>query len=415
MAADHTAVQVRLAGFRYHPAIGGAEHLARRLLREIGSRLHMDVVTVVTNNRTDWLRLLVDGVRNQKERYQVDGRDVCALPRWPVPVRRRLRRLTPLYHLPRSPAPGLMGRILAPELAAAIDGGQLVHNVFMGREAFSLGLMLAAHRAGRPFLFTPLRHQRPLGWSSPAFVELYRSADRLIALTQDESRWLQAHGAPADRIRVIGVGPLSDPAASPEAARKLVGDRKIVLFIGQLHRYKGFEALLRAAHILEDRRDVSFVFVGPDIRGHARKFRNAGGNVLYLSSVDDPLRDSLLTACTVLCVPSSQESFGLVLLEAWACGKPVIGGPAAATAELIEQDVDGWVVPQNPRAIADRLTHVLDDEDLARRVGARGRLKVETRFSWPSIAKAYLDVYAELGIELPPRSPSGGGSGRGAS
>ena len=262
--------QVRLTGFRYHPAVGGAEQHARRMLREIGQRLEIDVVTLLTSNRTDWLDALIDGARDADEDYEVDGRSVRALARWPSPVRRRLRRLAPFYHLPGSPVPSLMGRILEPELAGVAAGTSLIHNVFMGREAFSLGLLLAARHAGRRFVFTPLRHARPLGWSSPAFRELYRSADALVALTENEASWLQAHGADRARIEVIGIGPLSDPAASEEPARRLVAEETIVLFVGQLHAYKGYRAVIAAARSFEQRKDVRFVFIGPDVRGHAR-------------------------------------------------------------------------------------------------------------------------------------------------
>jgi glycosyltransferase involved in cell wall biosynthesis len=104
----------------------------------------------------------------------------------------------------------------------------------------------------------------------------------------------------------------------------------------------------------------------------------------------------------MLCVPSSRESFGLVAVESWACGKPVIGGPAAATRELIDDGVDGWVVAQDPAAIEARLRALLDDPDLARQMGAQGRAKVQKRFAWPSIATAYLQLYEELGVR--PRS-----------
>lgn len=395
---QHPASDVRLVGFRYHPAIGGAEQYARRLLREIGDRLSIDVATVVTANRTDWLRLLIEGVRDREERYLVDSRAVRALPRWRRTTRRRLALLSPLYHLPRSPVPSLMGRILADELAGVVAGASIIHNVFMGREAFSLGLMLAARRAGSRFIFTPLWHQRPLGWNSPAFFELYASADRLVALSHMEFQWLVAHGAPAENVRVIPIGPLNDPTASPEAARRVLGDQKIVLFLGQLHDYKGYRQLLVTAARLGERRDVLFVFAGPDLRGHARIFRNAPPNVRYLPLVDDAMRNSLLQACSVVCVPSSRESFGLVLVEAWACGKPVIGGPAAATRELIDQGVDGWAVSQDPEAIAARLRPLLDSPELAHEMGAHGREKVHKRFAWPAIAKDYLRLYGELGV-----------------
>ena len=383
-----------MVGFRWAPAIGGAENHNRRMLRQLGDRIDADVVTLATSNRTDWLKVLIDGERDEPLTYDVDGRRVTALPRWPADVRRRLRLLAPFYHLPASPAPSMMGRLLAPHLRSVAAGTEIVHNVFMGREAFSLGVMLAARRASLPFVFTPLRHERPLGWNSPAFRTLYRSADAIIALTQNEAAWLEAQGSPRDRLQVIGIGPMNDPEASPLPAFKAIGGRpRIVLYIGQLYAYKGFRALLGAARRLQSLRDVLFVFAGPDVRGNGREFQGAGPNVRWLGAVDDGLRDSLLSACTVLCVPSSRESFGGVIVEAWASGKPVVGGPASATHELIDDGVDGWTVPQDPAAIAIRLSSLLEDPALATSMGARGKQKVERRFSWSAIADAHLDVY----------------------
>jgi glycosyltransferase involved in cell wall biosynthesis len=221
-------------------------------------------------------------------------------------------------------------------------------------------------------------------------------------MTSVEADWLVAHGAPRGNVRVIPIGPMNDADASAEPARELLGDRQIVLLLGQLHTYKGYRELLAAAARFADRRDVLFVFGGPDIRGHARIFRNAPANVRYLPSVDDAMRDSLLQACTLLCVPSSRESFGLVAVEAWACGKPVIGGPAPATRALIDHGVDGFVVAQEPGAIEARLRELIDNPELARQMGAQGRAKVQQRFTWPSIAAAYLELYQELGVR--PRS-----------
>lgn len=389
--------RLRVFGYRYAPAIGGAENYTRRLLRQIGARLDVDVIALLDTNRADWLRVLIDGARDTPSTYEVDGRRVTTLARWPADVRRRLRALAPAYHLPLSPAPALMGGILTPQLAPMVSGVDVVHNVFMGREAFSLAIMRAAHRAGLPFVFTPLRHQRPLGWSSPAFRTLYRESDAVVALTKGEAAWLAERGAQRSRLRVIGLGPQNDPSASPNPAFELIGGRpKIVLFVGQLHPYKGFPQLIEAARRFESRREVLFVFAGPDVRGNARLFARAGSNVRWLGPVDNAMRDSLLAACTVLCVPSSRESFGSVVIEAWASGKPVIGGPAAATRELIEEGVDGWTVPQDPAAIAARIAGVLDDDALAQAAGSRGREKVARRFSWETIAVEHLEIYERL-------------------
>ena len=389
--------RITLAGFRYAPSIGGAENYARRLVSEMGDRVDADAITLLTDQRTDWLRAMIDGARDEPERYRVDGREVTALPRWPSPTRRALWALTPGYHVPGSPAPWQMGRLLAPHLSRWLVSGRILHNVFMGREAFSAGLLIASRRAGMPFVFTPLRHQRPLGWSSPAFRRLYRESDAVIALTRGEADWLAEHGAPRARLHVIGLGPQNDPAAPAAPALDAVGDRRcIVLFLGQLHSYKGFGELLAAARLLESRNDVVFVFAGPDVRGNGAAFARAGANVKWLGAVPHGLRDSLLAASTILCVPSSRESFGSVVVEAWACGKPVIGGPAAATRELIADGVDGFVVPQDGRVIAERVARLLDDPALASDMGCRGKEKVEKEFTWASIAQRHLEIYESL-------------------
>jgi glycosyltransferase involved in cell wall biosynthesis len=236
-----------------------------------------------------------------------------------------------------------------------------------------------------------------LGWNSPAFRRLYQRSDALIALTHGEADWLVEHGADRAKVHVIGIGPMNDPSAPVQPALNRLGDdRKIVLFLGQLHRYKGFAEVLEAAKLLEHRRDVQFVFAGPDVRGHSGVFAHARPGVTWLGTVSDDLRDSLLCACTAVCVPSSGESFGGVAVEAWSCGKPVIGGPAAATRELIADGVDGFVVPQDPQVIADRLTRLLDDPGLAQAMGSKGKEKVRQKYNWDSIADAHIEVYRSL-------------------
>jgi glycosyltransferase involved in cell wall biosynthesis len=290
-----------------------------------------------------------------------------------------------------------MAKALAPHLESVVADSKVVHNVFMGREAFSAGLQIAAQRKHKPFVFTPLRHQRPLGWTSPAFRRLYQSSDAVIALTHGEADWLEEHGANRSRLHVIGLGPQNDPAASPQKAFDTLGpDRQIILFLGQLHPYKGFRELLAAAGLLERRRDVHFVFAGPDVRGNGAAFRSAGHNVTWLGPVSEDMRDSLLNACSILCVPSARESFGSVLVEAWSCGKPVVGGPAAATRELIEDGVDGFVVPQDPRQIADRLETLLYNPDRAADMGCRGKEKVHRDYSWRAIADTQIGIYEQL-------------------
>src|SRR2546428_5080270 len=142
--------KVTVAAFRYAPAIGGAENYTRRLLREIGERVDVNIVTLLTTQRTDWLRALIEGERDQVDSYAVDGRAVTALARWPFATRRALNLLAPGYHVPGSPSPWLMGRMLSRPFAGAAAATQVPPNILLGREALPAGLLQGAGNAGKP-------------------------------------------------------------------------------------------------------------------------------------------------------------------------------------------------------------------------------------------------------------------------
>ena len=100
----------------------------------------------------------------------------------------------------------------------------------------------------------------------------------------------------------------------------------------------------------------------------------------------------------MLCVPSTQESFGGVYTEAWSLGKPVIGCLIPAVAELIADGEDGFLTVQQPSAIADRILTLLAEPSLAEAFGAAGQRKVQANYTWPQLAarteQAYLSVLA---------------------
>jgi len=95
-------------------------------------------------------------------------------------------------------------------------------------------------------------------------------------------------------------------------------------------------------------------------------------------------------------MPSSQESFGGVFVEAWMMGKPVIGGNIAAVREVIADGVDGFVVPPDPALIADRILALVADPAMAQRMGEAGRQKALAHFTWDKLAAKTLAVYESL-------------------
>jgi phosphatidylinositol alpha-1,6-mannosyltransferase len=111
----------------------------------------------------------------------------------------------------------------------------------------------------------------------------------------------------------------------------------------------------------------------------------------------------LYRSCAVCVMPSrilpggDSEGFGITYLEAGACARPVVGGRQAGVVDAIVHGETGLLVdPQDPGAIADAVVRLLDDPDLARRMGEGGRARVLAEFTWSSIARRYLALLEDV-------------------
>jgi len=173
-----------------------------------------------------------------------------------------------------------------------------------------------------------------------------------------------------------------------------------VLFAGRLTYQKGPDILLEAIPtILHGWGHAKFVFVGDgDMRAglehrawelgiqHATRFlgyRNGG-----------ELRD-LFRACDIVCVPSRNEPFGIVILEAWAAGKPVVATARGGPAEFVWHEVNGLRVYDNPQSVVWGLQRLMSDWGYCRWLGHNGRIAVESVFNWDVVADRVLEVYSQ--------------------
>src|SRR5262249_8977579 len=146
-----------------------------------------------------------------------------------------------------------------------------------------------ARRLGIPFIFAPLHHPRWVGRRYQVYLDLYREADALIALTAHERGLYEALGIARERISSIGIGPVLPQAADGarfRAAHAVPG--QLVLFLGQKYPYKGYEHLLAAAHLVwRERPEVTFAFLGPRTPASRRAFsRVSDPRILELDTVD---------------------------------------------------------------------------------------------------------------------------------
>lgn len=382
----------------YPPAIGGAQLHFHALACALAPHHAVHVIAHWRENRTDWLLGTTVLAPWDPHPYQIDGIPVSPL-RLSLADRLLLAPLAAIYYpLKEFALPGI-ARILERRLAPLCGRPDIIHNGRIGREGISYASWRLARELDVPFVFTPVHHPRWVGWFYRAYIRLYREADAVIALTRAERDALIGLGVAEERIHVTGIGPILSARYDARAFRARHGiPGPMVLFVGQKFAYKNYEAVLAAAPMVWARwPDARFVFIGPRTRRSRQVFAACTDpRIVELDTVGLEEKTSALAACDVFCMPSSQESFGGVFVEAWMMGKPVIGSDIPAVREVIADGADGFVVQADPAQIADRVCALLADSAMAQRMGAAGRQKALANFTWDKLAAKTLAVYESL-------------------
>jgi glycosyltransferase involved in cell wall biosynthesis len=378
----------------YPPYIGGAQLHQHKVAQQLSDRHSIQVVSQWDQNRTDWLMGTTLNAPQNSHNYVIDTIPVhrLGLSNW---EKLKLAPIVPIYYPFMSVALPKISACLEQHLIAYAEV-DLIHNVRIGREGLSYASLHLARQRNLPFVLTPVHHPRWVGWRYKAYLKLYKMADIVIALTQAEKHILMELGVREDQVRVTGMGPILAPQADAIAFQKKHSlQAPIVLFLGQHYAYKGYRQVLESAKLVWQKiPEAQFVFVGPAVKQSEQIFRDFNDpRIRRLGKVDLQEKTDAIAACTLLCVPSTQESFGGVYTEAWSFGKPVIGCPIPAVSEVISDGVDGYLVDQEASQIADRICHILLNPSQAQKMGEAGQHKVVERYTWQRIAQLTEQAY----------------------
>jgi len=249
-------------------------------------------------------------------------------------------------------------------------------------------------------------------------ADIVRFAETLVAATPAEKEQLvQLYGADPARVRVISPGVDTErfypiPAQPAKGRIGICPDRRIILFVGRIEPLKGIDNLLCAiARVVDGRPELREGLCVPIIGGDLDRVREAdemvrlqelrgglgiGDIVTFLGAKDQDMLQYYYSAAEMVVMPSDYESFGMVALEAMACGAPVIASDVGGLAFLVQHGRTGYRVPaRDPAALADRITRLLTDEGLRRRIGQRAACWAES-YAWPRIADRIEALYEEL-------------------
>jgi glycosyltransferase involved in cell wall biosynthesis len=234
-------------------------------------------------------------------------------------------------------------------------------------------------------------------------------ADRVIAVSGALCNEIKAqYHVPDAKLRCVRNGincTHFDGFIDPSICRATYGIGPMdpmVLFVGRLTIQKGPDLLLEAIPcVLHRRPDAKFVFVGDGyMRNDLEQRANELGvrhAVRFLGNMSaNGELTNLYKSTDVVCVPSRNEPFGIVVLEAWAAGKPVVVTRNGGPAEVVAHNQDGLVAYDNPGSICWALTQIFNDFLHARWMGERGRVKAAFGFSWDNAAAQTEGVYGEL-------------------
>ncbi|MCR4941299.1 MAG: glycosyltransferase family 4 protein [Campylobacter sp.] len=202
------------------------------------------------------------------------------------------------------------------------------------------------------------------------------------------------------KIASVGVNSQKFDPNSTKAIKfdEIKNNEKIILMIARAMWHKGVREFYEASELLKDRKDCKFVYVGEGFAGNkstASEDFLRGKNVLYLGARDDV--PELLKASYMLVLPSYKEGFPRTVLEAMSMQKPVVASNVSGCNEAVIQGKNGLLCEvKNAKDLAKKIETLLDDENLAAKLGKNGRIMVQSEFDENIIAKKYLEVYRKF-------------------
>ena len=293
------------------------------------------------------------------------------------------------------------------------------------RQGYGIPLVITVHSLEplRPWKREQLRG----GYDLSCWVEqtALGMADAVIAVSRGTlDDILRVTPVRPERVHVIYNGidtQLYRPVEATDALERFGVDprRPMVLFVGRITRQKGIIYLARAIPDIDRSAQVVLCAGAPDTPEIAAEMEQAvadaqreRGNVIWIQEMLP--RDEIIqfySHATVFCCPSIYEPFGIINLEAMACGTPVVASKVGGIPEVVVDGVTGVLVPLeqqtespfeplDPRRfsadLAAAINRLLGDPDLRQRMAQAGRERVEREFSWPAIARQTADLYGSL-------------------
>lgn len=411
---------------RYHPYVGGSELYFQELSERLARAGHH--VEVWTTDAWDldyfWSRRArrISSPREVHNGVTIRRFPVRHVPFPPIYYRAWRRAMAELSDLPVRATPLLYKMChftpWVPALSRALDAlpsgaFDLVHTANIPFEAMILAAAHYAERARIPHIITPFTHLGEPGergvsryYTMQHQLALERRAARVIAQTRLERDFLAGLGIAPSKIERVGVGvnPYEVVGGNGERFRRKYNVQgPIVYYIGAAAYDKGTEHTIEAIRRVWERGvDATFIMAGSTMLDKFKSYyedlpQEVREKCRWLGFISDEDKRDLYAAGQVFCMPSRTDSFGIVYLEAWLNGAPVIGAWAGGVPEIISDGVDGYLVNfGDVPALANRIQLLLQRPDTAHDMGQAGSRKVLAEHTWDHKIARIAGIYHEV-------------------
>lgn len=236
---------------------------------------------------------------------------------------------------------------------------------------------------------------------------LLNDASRVIACNSMEAEQYKGMGVSEDKIEIIPYGidlsVFDNLPKRGEFRRKydLGSAQRIILYLGRIHKIKGLDLLAKAfTDLPKALSNIKLVIVGPD-DGYLPALKKLitglgiSDKVLFTGPLYGQEKLEAYVDADVYVLPSVYEIFSVTLLEAFACGTPVIATDRCGIADVINGQA-GLVVPYDKEQLQQALLHMLSDDKMRREFGEKGKLLVREKFNWEKIAEQVERVYEDI-------------------
>ena len=369
----------------YPPAVGGIQTFARELASRLGLRCP-DLRVLAPAHPGDRAFDSRSGVAATRVRCRPEWLAVAVLP---ALIRHAVfRRADAAFHMQWQVAvPSLLIRALCGRprrIVVMAHGRELLHNPVSGRVARRIYGLLRR-------------------WT-------LKNSDRLCANSRFTARLLEAGGAAAGRIAVVGCGTDPDryrPGDRGAARRRLNLPGGPILFtLCRLTPHKGIDTAIHAVARLADIQDLLYLVggTGPDRERLATLAGElgVGKRVRFLGKVEEGKVADYYRACDLFAMLSRRdgadvEGLGIAFLDAAACGRPVLGTRSGGIPDAVDHGRTGLLVdPGNADEAAAAMRRLLTDRGYADRLGRRGRSRVEESFTWELVCGRVHRILVEV-------------------